>query len=320
MFISLALIAAGFVLLMGGAEYAVRGSVAIANKLKIPTMIIGLTIVAFGTSAPEFVVSISAALNGAAGISIGNIVGSNIANLMLILGAAAVIFPITCQFKTFIRDYAFLLLVTVLFIAFALGGTFVRWQGIVMLFLLAGFVYFNYRNSQNSQYEEETSNPLTDSSWFKVIIITALGMAAIIYGADLLVDGAVQLARLLGVSEEIIGLTVIAFGTSLPELATTGMAAFRRQNDVALGNIIGSNIWNIVFIMGATATITDVPVAPQILRYDIWVMLGATVLLLPMMYSKCRLSRLEGLFYLLGYVAYIASLVAISKGYLAFSA
>lgn len=318
MIVSLALIFIGFILLMGGAEYAVRGAVAIANKLHIPTMIIGLTIVAFGTSAPEFVVSISAALNGSAGISIGNVVGSNIANLMLILGAAAVIYPITCQFKTFLRDYAFLLLVTLLFIAFALGGVFVRWQGFVMLGLLAAFVIYNYRNSKHDTVDEETASPLKNSNWFIVLLVTAAGMAAIIYGADLLVDGAVRLARLLGVSEEIIGLTVIAFGTSLPELATTGMAAFRRQNDVALGNIIGSNIWNIVFIMGATASITNVPVAPQILRYDVWVMLGATVLLLPMMYSKCRLERLEGLFYLLGYCVYIVSLVMISKGYFSF--
>lgn len=318
MIVSLALIVAGFVLLMGGAEYAVRGAVAIANKLHIPTMIIGLTIVAFGTSAPEFVVSISAALNGSAGISIGNIVGSNIANLMLILGAAALIYPVSCQLKIFLRDYAFLLLVTVLFIAFALGGTFVRWQGVIMLALLAAFIVYNYRNSKHDQADENASSPLTGSSWLIVFLVTAAGMAAIIYGADLLVGGAVRLARLLGVSEEIIGLTVIAFGTSLPELATTGMAAYRRQNDVALGNIVGSNIWNIVFIMGATASITDVPVAPQILRYDVWVMLGATLLLLPMMCTRGRLSRPEGLFYLLGYCAYIASLVMISHGYFSF--
>lgn len=303
----------GFVLLMGGAEYTVKGAVAIANKLKIPEMIIGLTIVAFGTSAPEFVVSISAAFKGAAGIAVGNVVGSNIANILLILGGSAMIYPITCNRKVFLKDYSFLLGVSVVFVVFVSGGMIVAWQGWVMLALLLFFLWFNYNNSKLDCAEENERSPLADRGWFLVVIITLVGMAAIIYGADLLVDGAVEIARIFGVSEEIIGLTLIAFGTSLPELATSGMAAFRHQNGVALGNIIGSNIWNIVFIMGATATMVDVPVSEQFRGYDIWVMLGVTVLLLPIMYSKSKISRKEGFLFFLLYLAYLGSQIVMNK-------
>lgn len=319
MLIAICLIVVGFVLLMLGAEYTVRGSVAIANKLKIPSLIIGLTIVAFGTSAPEFVVSISAALKGAEGIAIGNVVGSNIANMLLILGFAAVLSPITCERKIFLRDYGFLFFVTALFTRIALDEVFVRWEGLLMLGVLIAFIVFNYMNSKADDVkEDENKSPLADKNWWIVILTTLIGLVGIISGADLLVKGSVNLAKLLGVSDEIIGLTIIAFGTSLPELATTGMAAFRRQNDVAFGNIIGSNIWNIVFIMGTAATITDVKVPEQFLKYDIWVMIGSTVVLLPFMLSKNRLDRWEGAFFVFAYFAYIASQVLITKGLLVF--
>lgn len=315
MLVPISLILVGFVLLMVGAEYTVRGSVAIANKLKIPTLIIGLTIVAFGTSAPEFVVSIRAALTGAAGISIGNVIGSNIANILFILGISSMIFPITCVRGAFLKDFSFLLLVTLLFAGFALSGSFVRWQGLIMLALLVLFIIYNYYNSKNDKgEEEEATSPIAGRSWFFVSIVTIVGLSGIIYGADLLVRGAVDLARLLGISEEIIGLTIIALGTSLPELATSGMAAFRRQNGVALGNIIGSNIWNIVFIMGATSSIVEVQVPVQFLHYDLWVMVGATAILLPLMYRKNCLGRVSGGFLMLGYLAYMGSQVLIAQG------
>lgn len=314
------LIIAGFVLLMAGAEYTVRGSVAIANKLKIPTLIIGLTIVAFGTSAPEFVVSISGALKGLAGISIGNIIGSNIANIFLILGVSALIYPLKCVRKIFVREYLFLLLVTAVFTVFAFGGVFTRWQGFVMLALLLTFLIYNYRNSKKDEGEEEALSPMYASAWWKVIAVTVVGLAGIIYGADILVKGAVDLARILGISEEIIGLTIIAFGTSLPELATSGMAAYRRQNGVALGNIIGSNIWNIVFIMGATASIIDVAVPMQFLRYDIWVMVGATLILFLIMCYRGRLKKIDGIFFIALYVLYLTSQVMLGKGMLSFEA
>ena len=315
MLIPIGLILVGFVLLMFSAEYTVRGSVAIANKLNIPTIIIGLTIVAFGTSAPEFVVSIRAAFSGAAGISIGNVIGSNIANILFILGATAVIYPITCKKENFLRDFSFLIIVTIVFTAFALTGSFVMWQGLVMLAMLVAFIVYNYKNSKNTdEAADDAVSPIADRSWLFVSVVTILGLVGIIFGADLLVKGAVSLARILGVSEEIIGLTIVAFGTSLPELATSGMAAFRRQNDVALGNVVGSNIWNIVFIMGATSSLVDVNVPAQFLNYDIWVMLGATLVLSLIMFAKNKMSKVSGIAFILAYFVYLASQVLIANG------
>jgi len=314
MLTAVGLIIIGFVLLMVGAEYTVKGSVAIANKIKISTIIVGLTIVALGTSAPEFVVSIRAALNGAAGISIGNVIGSNIANIFLILGVASLIFPIKCRRRIFLRDYKFLLVVSVVFIAFALTGKFVLWHGIVLLIMLIGFIYYNYRNTSKSTICEGSISPMAHKSWYFVLFVTISGLAGIIYGADLLVKGAVDIAKILGVSDEIIGLTIIAIGTSLPELATTVMAAIRKENGVALGNILGSNIWNIVFIMGFTSVVTDVSVPTQFMYYDIWIMLLATILLLPAMMTRARLSRSEGFVFVFIYSFYIVSQILIAQG------
>ncbi len=315
MILSIGLILIGFVLLMVGADLTVKGGVAIANKLNIAPVIIGLTILAFGTSAPEFVVSIKAAFKGAEGIVLGNIIGSNIGNILLILGVSAMISPIVSDKKTFFRDYKFLLAVTLLFVAIAYFGMFGRAHGIVMLALLLGFIWFNYKNSKDKSADnEETHSPYASKNWLFVIGLTIIGLGIIVYGGELLVDGAVSIAELLGVSEEIIGLTIIAIGTSLPELAVSAIAAYRGQSSVALGNIVGSNIWNIVFIMGFTATVTNVEVPNQFINYDNIVMLGATLVLWPIMMKKGKISRLEGSLFVLCFVAYIASQVLISKG------
>lgn len=314
MLLALFFILVGFVLLIGGAEWLVRGAVAIANKLKIPSIIVGLTIVAFGTSTPEFVVSIKAALNGVGGISIGNIVGSNIANILLILGVAGVISSVTCEKKTFLRDWGFMMFTTLLFVFFALSGKFVFWHGLIMLAVLIGFIVFNYFNSKDAPDDSETQSSLANKNWFVVVVITAIGLLAILYGSELLVKGAVNLAKIFGVSEAIIGLTIVAIGTSMPELATTVVASIRKQNGVALGNVVGSNIWNIVFIMGATSTIVDVEVVRQIMVYDIWVMLFATVVLLPIMMTQSKLNKIEGWLFLLLYAGYITSQVLIAQG------
>ncbi len=316
MMTSIFLILAGFVLLISGADIIVKGSVAMANKLRIPPLIVGLTVVAFGTSAPEFVVSITSALQGAEGLVLGNVVGSNIANILLILGGTAVIFPIAVKRRAFFRYYGFLLTVTITFIAFALTGVFVRWMGLVMLLMLAAFIVFNYRSSKSDREAPgaESQSPWAAKSWWFVSSATVLGLGGIVYGADLLVDGAVRIAQAFGVSEEIIGLTIIAFGTSLPELATSGMAAFRKQSDLAIGNVLGSNIWNIVFIMGAAATITDVEVPQQFVRYDMWVMLAATVVLLPLVYRRNKITRTAGVLFVAVYIAYLASQILISRG------
>ena len=316
MLYSIFLIIVGFILLMFGAEYMVKGAVAIASKLNIPTIIVGLTIVAFGTSTPEFVVSIKSALNGSAGLSIGNVVGSNIANILLILGLTAIISPIKCRRRIFLRDYKFLFIASLMFSLFALTGNFVRWHGITFLVLLVYFVYYNYQNSKKDSISEDEVSPLVDKSWLYVTSLTIGGLLGIIYGADILILGAVKMARILGVSEEIIGVTIIAVGTSLPELATTLLATVRGQAGVALGNVVGSNIWNIVFIIGATSTITDVNIPKQFLIYDIWMMVLATLILYPAMMSKARLTRKEGGLFLIVYIFYIATQILISRGVL----
>ena len=300
------LILAGFVLLIAGADFIVKSSVAMANKLKIPPLIVGLTVVAFGTSAPEFVVSLTSALEGAEGLVLGNVVGSNTANILLILGSSALIFPIYVNRRAFFRDYGFLLLVTLVFVCFALTGVFVFWMGIVMLVMLAAFVVLNYLSARNKAGGEYVS-AWDHKSWPFVIVAAVLGLAAIVYGAD-------GIAKALGVSEEIIGLTVIAVGTSLPELATSCVAAWRKQSDLAVGNVLGSNIWNIVFIMGAAAVVTDVEVPAQFVRYDMWVMLAATLLLLLPVWRRAYIGRIYGALFVICYLAYLTSQVLIARG------
>lgn len=300
------LILAGFVLLIAGADFIVKSSVAMANKLKIPPLIVGLTVVAFGTSAPEFVVSLTSALEGAEGLVLGNVVGSNTANILLILGSSALIFPIYVNRRAFFRDYGFLLLVTLVFVCFALTGVFVFWMGIVMLLMLAAFIVLNYLSAKNKAGGEYVS-AWDHKSWPFVIVAAVLGLAAIVYGA-------VGIAKALGVSEEIIGLTVIAVGTSLPELATSCVAAWRKQSDLAVGNVLGSNIWNIVFIMGAAAAVTDVEVPAQFVRYDMWVMLAATLLLLLPVWRRAYIGRIYGALFVICYLAYLTSQVLIARG------
>lgn len=267
------LILAGFVLLIAGADFIVKSSVAMANKLKIPPLIVGLTVVAFGTSAPEFVVSLTSALEGAEGLVLGNVVGSNTANILLILGSSALIFPIYVNRRAFFRDYGFLLLVTLVFVCFALTGVFVFWMGIVMLLMLAAFIVLNYLSAKNKAGGEYVS-AWDHKSWP----------------------------------------FVIAVGTSLPELATSCVAAWRKQSDLAVGNVLGSNIWNIVFIMGAAAAVTDVEVPAQFVRYDMWVMLAATLLLLLPVWRRAYIGRIYGALFVICYLAYLTSQVLIARG------
>lgn len=315
MLMPLLLIVLGFVLLMGGAEYTVRGAVAIANRLHIPSLIVGLTIVALGTSVPECVVSIKSALSGNAGISVGNVIGSNIANVLLVLGASALIYPISCDGKAFYRDFSFLFVVTLVFSFFVINGRFINWNGWVLLGFLILFLIYNYIGAQSDEnFEKEIPSQLVDCGWLIILFALSAGLAAIAYGADFLVKGAVDIARILGISEEIIGVTIIAVGTSMPELATSCVAAFRRQNGIALGNVVGSNIWNIVFVMGATSAITDVKVADQFILFDVWVMMFASFMLLPIMMFKNKITRAEGMFMLLCFGAYIYAQVLINRG------
>lgn len=318
MLVAILAILLGFVLLLAGAEYLVRGAAATAVKLKIPTVIIGLTVIALGTSIPELMVSIKAAIGGNAGISIGNVIGSNIANIWLVLGASVAIAPITYS-KNFYHNFGFLAFASALFALFITSGYLVHWHGWVLLALLLLFIIYNYFISRKEPKEPvQTPTRYVNFNWFLLILVIVGGLAAVIYGADVLIYGAVKIAEFCNIPQEIIGLTIVAIGTSLPELATSCVAAFRHQNGIALGTVVGSCIWNIVCIMGVAATITKIKVANQLMSFDIIIMLLATFFILPLMTSNFRISRFEGIFMLVCYGFYICAQVLIAQGVLAF--
>lgn len=303
----------GFVILLLGGDFLVRGAVALAEKLDVSPLVIGLTVVALGTSAPELMVSIKAILHDAPGIAIGNVVGSNIANVLLVLGVPALIFPITASGASLNRDNLIMVLATLLFIAFCWSGTLVTWQGAIFVILLAAFIFHAYWSARKGgDLPLEIEEDLDGISVFPHTMPVALGMIAVgfaglMLGANLLVSGAVSVAREAGISETVIGLTMIAIGTSLPELTTSVVAAMRRHGDVAIGNVIGSNMFNILGVMGVTSLLMPVPVSAGIINYDLWVMLGASVLLIPFAYFRVPLGRVVGITFTLAYVAYIWS-------------
>ena len=302
----------GLVLLSGGADYLIQGAVAIAARLNISPLVVGLTIVALGTSLPELVVCVRAASAGAAGIAVGNIVGSNIANILLILGAGALMCPISANRNHFLRDGSIMVGATVLFIAIALTGSFASLSGTIMTLLLLAFLVFSYVQGKKhgmddlSMIDMDEAAPETAVPMKRATFWVVGGLLGVAIGAELLVSGATTIARSLGVGEEVIGLTMVAIGTSLPELATVAAAAAKRHTDLIVGNVMGSNIFNILGVMGVTATVADVPVGEQILTFDIWVMAAAAILLVPLMLTGNVLNRREGTVCLTLYAAYIA--------------
>ncbi|MEX0752881.1 MAG: calcium/sodium antiporter [Xanthobacteraceae bacterium] len=306
---------AGFVLLLFGAEYLVRGAVALARKLRVAPMIIGMTIVAYGTTAPELVVSLQAAVDGLPGISVGNVVGSNIANILLILGLSAVIFPIVVQPTSLIRDAAMCMGAALVFTALALSGTVERWQGALMVAMLATFSIFAFMQERRrgkandpGDMAEELTEEFKEPSrpiWLSLLSVVG-GITAVVAGAKLLVAAAVVTARTLGVDEAVIGLTIVAVGTSLPELATAVVAAIRKHSEVAVGNILGAGIYNLFAIMGLVAVVTPIPVPAQIIAFDLWFMVTVTALLLTLLLWRNGLSRPVGAMFLAGFVVYTA--------------
>jgi cation:H+ antiporter len=312
-------LAIGLVLLLGGGEALVRGSVAAAMRLGLSPLVIGLTLVGFGTSAPELVASVQAALAGAPGIAIGNIVGSNIANILLILGISAVIAPVFTTKQAFQRDGTVLIGASLVLLAVILSGSVERWTGLVFLLLLAGYLGYTYvseRRAPDAAAEiyaaEATEVALPSASLTVALLLAVAGIASVVYGADLLVGAAIVMARDFGMSEAVIGLTLVAVGTSLPELATSIVAAFRRHGDVAFGNIVGSSIFNALGITGATALVMPIAVPDEIIRLDVWVMMATAVLLVVFAVTGWRVSRREGAVCLLAYAAYMA--VQLSPG------
>ncbi len=306
-------IAAGFILLFAGGEAVVRGAVALARRFEVSPLVIGLTIVGFGTSLPELLVSLNAALNGAPGIAVGNVVGSNMANMMLVLGVAAVICPIAVKPEVIRRDALFMVGATAVFVLAGHGGSLDAMAGGLMVALLLGYIGLSLwqdmqAGDRAAELHRETADELTglpERLW-AMLIWTAVGFAAVLYGADILVAGAVALAKSYHLSDEVIGLTLVAVGTSLPELTVSIVAAYRGHSDVCIGNILGSNIFNLFGILGITALVTPVPFADKIVDFDLWALLAMTILLVVVMLTGRRVSRAEAVLLLALYGAYVA--------------
>lgn len=300
----------GLVILLFGGDFLVKGAVNLALRLGVPALIVSLTVVAFGTSAPELLISIQAIWDGAPGIALGNVVGSNTANVLLVLGIPALLATMHTSECDTRSSYVQMIAATLLFIGLCAMGTFTPLSGMILLAALAAMLIYaamsakKHRDMKAEEEELEGADP--NMPWGKVIFFLLLGLVGLPLGASLLVDGAVNIATRNGISETVIGLTLVAVGTSLPELATTVMAALRRQADVALGNVIGSNMFNLLGIIGVASLVGNIPVDPQFLRFDLWVMLGASLLLIPFVFMKVDINRIWGITLSVLYVAYIA--------------
>ena len=308
----------GLIFLIIGAEALVKGASELALRLKISKLVVGLTIVSFGTSSPELFISMKSALLDHPEIAIGNVVGSNIVNITLVLGLTALIFPLQVTTDTLKFNWSVAMGVSVLFAVFALNRWVNWYEGAIFLIMIFGYNYYLIAGSRKQTIADEVlsgeSNEDNPTFGFKAIVINLLyivvGTATLIYGSDWLVIGATDIATDLGVSKRIIGITIVAFGTSLPELATSIVSAFRKNVDLALGNLIGSNIFNILAILGATAVIKEIHIEELFIHHDnIWMLL-ITLLLFPIMLTRMRISRWEGLILIAIYALYMYSLNA----------
>ena len=307
-FVSLIKLVIGFLLLVKGADYFVEGASSIAKKLRIPTFVIGLTIVAFGTSAPEAAVSISAGIRGNGGIAVGNILGSNILNILLILGISSCIVALKVQVSTMKYEIPFMFIITVVLLALGmLQGELNKISGLILWALFILFFVYLIRQAKNGTAEEDpaAANIGHKKSLGTLILVTVIGLVAIVWGSDLTVDGASYIAKTLGMSDRIIGLTIVAFGTSLPELLTSITAARKGNCDIAIGNIVGSNIFNILFVLGTTSLIVDIPFGKEYLIDNV-IAIGAVVLLLLGVIRKKALTRTGGVAMLISFVVYYA--------------
>ncbi len=307
------LIPVGFVLLIKGADVFVEAASSLARRLRVSDLAVGLTVVAFGTSLPELAVNTTASIQGNAGITIGNIIGSNICNILLILGVAGVIYPLMVTRGTVWKEIPLSLLAAIVvgvaandrLIDRAAASVLSRADGLILLCFFAIFLYYTAGIARNFRGVEEAA-PKATLSLTRIGVMIAIGFAALIFGSRWVVNGAVQMATALGVSESVIGLTVVAVGTSLPELATSAAAAYRKNPDIAVGNVVGSNIFNLFFILGVSSVIRPVPFAPGS-NFDLGALVIASVLLFLCMFTGRRhvLERWQAGVFLAGYILYI---------------
>lgn len=306
MLMEMILLVVGFAMLIKGADIFVEGAAGIAAKFGIPQLVIGLTIVAMGTSAPEAAVSITAAFKGTADITIGNVVGSNTINILVILGVTALIVAVAVQQSTIRYEIPFVVLVSiVLLVMGAMDSVIGRMDGVILWVLFIVYFIYLFLMAKHGKEEEEAQ---ADEPFWKLLVFVVFGIALIVIGADVSVDAASEIARVIGLSERFIGLTIVALGTSLPELCTSVVAATKGKADLAIGNIVGSNIFNILFVVGTTALIIPVPFNPAFI-VDSAVAIAAAVLLWVCVLPKKKLTRPGGAVMLVGYVGYFAYLM-----------
>lgn len=315
---------AGLSLLVFGGDILVRGAVSLAVRMNIPHLIIGLTIVAFGTSAPELLISIRAAMSDLSGITLGNVVGSNIANIWLVLGVPALITAICCDQKNIHHNYFFMIGVSIILIGLCFFSPLTIWHGailtvLIFLFLADCFVRAKRHKNDAEVIDEDVEELIeevegaTETPLWKTLGLIFLGLIGLAIGAELTIQGAVEIAKTFGVSDATIGLTVVAIGTSLPELAATIMAALRGHPGLALGNAIGSNIYNICAVLGITALITPIKVDPIFLSFDLWVMIGASLTILPFILFKWKINKLVGVLFLVAYGLYTYKVLELGR-------
>jgi cation:H+ antiporter len=312
------MVALGLVILLLAGDALVKGAVNLSLRLGIPALIVSLTVVAFGTSAPELLISVNAVLNDKAGLALGNVVGSNTANVLLVLGIPAILSVLHTSGCKCGKSYLQMLGASVLFIALAFRGSFDWIAGLILLAALALMLGDALRDAlshrrdaaikalSEADFIEDVEGADPDMPWWQIVTFLLLGLVGLPLGADILVDNASILAMRYGISEAAIGLTLVALGTSLPELATTVMAALRKQADVALGNVIGSNMFNLLAIIGITALVGEVPVNAEFLTFDLWVMLAASLILIPFVFLGRDIGRVWGILLTSAYVGYVA--------------
>ena len=316
-----ALLVIGLALLVLGGETLVRNSSGLAIRANIPPLIVGLTVVAIGTSSPELFASMQAAWSGSVGIAVGNVVGSNIANLGLALGLTALVRPLKIDKQLLKMDWPILMVVTLLFVSLSLDGVYRRLDGVIFLSGMTFYMVVQVMRSRKMKSKmekeslEENSEPdspggeelnqYAKRNYGLLMLWIVIGCILLYYGAGLFVEGASEMAHRFGISEHIIGVTVVAFGTSVPEIVASVTAALKGQSDLGIGNIIGSNIMNILLVLGASSVIVDISVDPNMIAGDFWWMLGTTALLYPILKIGKKISRLHGAIYLTCYAIYI---------------
>lgn len=312
------LLLVGFVLLVKGADYFVSGASGVAKKLRVPSLLIGLTIVAFGTSAPEAAVSISAAIKGNNGIAVGNVLGSNLFNLTFIVGLSALFYPLVVEKQTIKKEIPIMLL-SALALATLSADTYLtqskaamsldRGDGIVLLLFFSVFIYYIFEVAKNSRETMAIEDVMMESKTKKMIIYTFGGVTSIIVGGNMVVNSATEIARSFGLSETIIGLTIVAIGTSLPELVTSVVASMKKQQDIAVGNIVGSNIFNVLFILGVSAVISPLSIDGSLI-VELVLNVLITIVFLGFSVTKHTISKNEGVILLCSYVAYVTYLLS----------